>query len=315
MSNDAILVAENTRIPVGPWDEPNDPKAKTVFVAGAVYQIPAFWLFCFEEPELVDREYEGEPIPTLVTALKKARQRLKARDPQARELFPAHARIWEGWRQAIDSVERRYLKVDAFEIWQLSPGEGELGGEICLALDWFESDKESELSGTQLAYLLRLAGITKYDPKKRSFPIPKGECAEKFLIGYEIDVPLPSAVKLGNVDKLVGSCCPLASPLFGPASFPLPCVCKTRKRNAIHLPLGPARLPPHALAPSAAPGRPLAAQAVRHLQTVGLHQSSIGQDAVRRPVRDQLPAVQQQHPGTGRAHHLQVVRGDHLRPR
>ncbi len=191
MSNDAILLAENTKAPVGPWDEPNDPKAKTLFIAGAAYQIPAFWLFCFEEPELAEREYEGEPIPTLVTTLKKARQRLKARDQQARELFPAHSAIWDGWREVIDSVERRYLKVDAFEIWQLYAGEGELGGEICLALDWFDSDEEDTVNRTRLAYLLRLAGITKYDPKKRSFPIPKDECAEKFLIGYELDVPLP----------------------------------------------------------------------------------------------------------------------------
>ena len=52
-------------------------------------------------------------------------------------------------------------------------------------------------------------------------------------------------------------------------------------------------------------------QAVRHLQSVGLHQRRIRQHTPRRPVRHQMPTIEQKHPAARLQDQFQIVRRDH----
>src|SRR5262249_9229505 len=84
MSAVATLFAENTPTPPSPYPEPTSEaqkaKAKTVLVASVADRVPAFWLFCFEEDNVVDVSFEGERFSTLVSDLASVRERLAERD-------------------------------------------------------------------------------------------------------------------------------------------------------------------------------------------------------------------------------------------
>lgn len=119
MSNQACLYAEDTPSGYNPEAKGHEPQANTLFVAGAAYQIPVYWLFCFDsntdfvEVKLSDGEYS-----TLVSPVPAVRKRLAQRDALARALFPEYVADWERWRRVVESVDRQYLKLDPYELWQ-----------------------------------------------------------------------------------------------------------------------------------------------------------------------------------------------------
>jgi len=183
MSNKACLLADDTPHPPSP-EHDDDPGREPLSVAGCAYQVPAFWLFCFDAHDLTHYEDAGGPVPTLIAEMDKVRQRLADRDRRARDLFPQHVAVWEEWCKAIDRVDRQYLKMDVIELQMLCDNEDDLACQLSEALDWFEFGNASELE-----HLLALAGISTYDAKTRSFTFDeKEECAEKFLYGWlELD--------------------------------------------------------------------------------------------------------------------------------
>jgi hypothetical protein len=179
MSNQACLFAEDTPAPYDPFSEETDQAANTLQIAGAADQVPAFWLFCFGKGNIVEVESEEGKIPALVSAMSEVRNRLATRDELARDLFPSHATAWEEFRQVVESADRKYLKVDAYEIWVLSEDEREFGRQLKKALNWFDSAKKADLNA-----LLSLAGIVGYDVKTKSFPADEDDEPERFLYGW-----------------------------------------------------------------------------------------------------------------------------------
>jgi hypothetical protein len=179
VSNQAGLFGEDTPTPLDPFSEEDDSQTNTLWVAGAAYQIPAYWLFCFDKSDLTEIESEEGRIPGLVCRTTAARPHLRTRDGLARELFPEHVPIWRQWRRAIKAVRRKYLKVDAYEIWMLGADERELGRQLRKALGWFTTDRKANRDA-----LLLLAGIEGYDRKTKTFPVPEGECPERYLYGW-----------------------------------------------------------------------------------------------------------------------------------
>lgn len=178
MSNQACLFAEDTPAPYDPFAEESDPGADTVQVAGAAYQVPAFWLACFDKADIAVVESEEGDIPQLVSELDRVRSRLAEREVVVKELFPAHAKAWEEFRRAVEAAGRKYLKVDAYEIWMLHEEDGEFGRLLKKALSWFGSRKKSDLDA-----LLSLAGIEAYDSKAKTF-FSGDDDPERFLYGW-----------------------------------------------------------------------------------------------------------------------------------
>jgi hypothetical protein len=179
MSNQACLFAEDTPAPYDPFAEGSDPDANTMHIAGAADQVPAFWLCCFDKGDIAVVESDEGAIPALVSEMARVRSRLAERDPLVRELFPAHAGAWDEFRRAVEAAGRKYLKVDAYEVWMLHEDEGAFGRLLKKVLNWFTSKKKSDLEA-----LLRLAGIDGYDHKAKRFTASEGEDPEAFLCGW-----------------------------------------------------------------------------------------------------------------------------------
>jgi hypothetical protein len=178
MSNQACLFAEDTPAPYDPLAEESEPGANTVQVAGAAYQLPPFWLACFDKGDIAVVESEEGDIPQLVSELDRVRSRLAEREAAVKELFPAHVAAWDKFRRAVEAAGRKFLKVDAYEIWMLSEDDGEFGRQLKKALNWFESRKQADLDA-----LLALAGIEAYDSTTKTFSAG-GDDPERFLYGW-----------------------------------------------------------------------------------------------------------------------------------
>jgi hypothetical protein len=84
------MFAENTPDVVGPDGPRRDGrKTRTVYFAGCAWQVPVFWLFCYDFEDLTDYECDdGALVPTLVTPMERVRARLEERDEPVRSLFP-----------------------------------------------------------------------------------------------------------------------------------------------------------------------------------------------------------------------------------
>lgn len=179
MSNQACLFAEDTAAPYNPLAEKRDPLANTVQLAGAAYQIPAFWLFCFDNNDMVEVESEEGKIPSLVCAMSRVRFRLAERDRAASELFPGHTHAWQEFRKAVEAAGRKYLKIDAYEIWMLPEDPRDFVRSLKMALNWFASGDKTDLDA-----LLSLAGIEGYDREAKTFTVFEGDDPERYLYGW-----------------------------------------------------------------------------------------------------------------------------------
>lgn len=178
MSNQACLFAEDTASPYDPFAEGDEAGANTLQIAGAAYQIPAFWLACFEKADVAVVASEEGEIPQLVCEMGRVRTRLAEREPAVKELFPGHAGAWDDFRRAVEAAGRKYLKVDASEIWMLHEDDGEFARRLRKALNWFGSRKRADLDA-----LLSLAGIEGYDSKAKTFSAGADD-PELFLCGW-----------------------------------------------------------------------------------------------------------------------------------
>jgi hypothetical protein len=168
MSNQACLFAEDTPAPYDPIAEESDPGANTVQVAGAAYQVPAFWLACFDKADIAVVESEEGDIPQLVSEMDRVRPRLAEREAAVKELFPSHVAAWDEFRRAVEAAGRKYLKVDAYEIWMIPKDTSEYGRLLTRALNWFAR--------------LSLAGIETYDTEAKTFSAGDDD-PERFLYG------------------------------------------------------------------------------------------------------------------------------------
>ena len=179
MSNQASLFAEDTPDPYDPFAEDPDPRTNTMLVAGASCKVPAFWLFCFDRSDLTEIDTEEGKVPGLVTEAAAARRRLAARDAAASQLFPAHAGAWAEFRGAVEAADRRYLKLDAYEVWMMHEDDGDFARLIAGALGWFDSGERAGLEA-----LLSLAEIEGYDERLKRFAVGPDDDPEQFLYGW-----------------------------------------------------------------------------------------------------------------------------------
>jgi len=171
------LFAEDTPTPYNPSADGSQSGANTVWVAGAAYQIPAFWLYCFDKANLAVVVSEGDTIPALVSEMAPVSSRLAEREAVAKEVFPAYGRAWDEFRRAVEAADRKYLKLDACEIFMLYKGN-EFGRLLEKALNWFGSRRETDLDA-----LLSLAGIDHYNGRTKSFSAGEYD-SEMYLYGW-----------------------------------------------------------------------------------------------------------------------------------
>jgi hypothetical protein len=181
MANRAYLIGGHDAAPIGPATD-YDPDQQVLCAAS--YQIPAFWLFCFNESDLCEIIADDERIPTALTSTATARKRLMVRAPLAMELFAAHSRRWDEWVRLIDTCEFPYLTLDGYEIWAMEPDE--FARHLPQAVRWFSSRSPSDRES-----LFWLAGIEQYDPSKRAIICGSNDSPGRYLQGYgwERDVP------------------------------------------------------------------------------------------------------------------------------
>lgn len=179
MSNQACLFAEDTPDPYDPFAEDPDPRANTLSVAGASCQVPAFWLFCFDRSDLTEIDTDEGKIPQLVTEMAAARRRLAAREAAAKQLFPTYGGVWAEFRAAVEAVDRRYLKLDGYEVWMTYGDDGEFAQLIAGALSWFDSGKQVDRDA-----LLSLAQIEGYDERSKTFAVEPHDDPEQYLYGW-----------------------------------------------------------------------------------------------------------------------------------
>ena len=196
MSNQACLFAEETPAPYNPLNDTKDARTKTLFIAGAAYRIPVFWMFCFAEEDFVEVPLSESKFSTLVAPTEAVRRRLDARDTLARDFFPDHADLWLRWRRVIESIDRSFLKLDPYELWMLCKTEGHLDAELRLALEWFTCRDDYEFTS-----LLNLAGIEDYDDATRRMLFDEEHSSpERFLIGW-LEIDEPKAKTRSNVGR------------------------------------------------------------------------------------------------------------------
>jgi hypothetical protein len=177
MSNKACLFAENTPEPYNPSEGGSRRGARTVWVAGAAYRVPVFWVWCFDKGDIAVVECDGGSLPQLVSAMGLVRSRLAQREAIAAELFPTSGQAWEQFREAVEAADRKYLKVDACEIWALCEGD-KFGRLLKKALSWSRSRRQADLDA-----LLSLAGIAGYKPRTKRFD-PGAYDPEMYLYGW-----------------------------------------------------------------------------------------------------------------------------------
>lgn len=183
MSNQSCLLADDDPAPYRYDDDGGD----ALTVAGCAYQVPVFWLFCFDPGDLsvvpsVPDEGSGEsqPIPTLTAAMARVHARLAERERLALRLFGPHADVWREWRAGVESVGRAFLKAEMCEIWCLIDDPDGLRRQLASALEWIHRG-----NGTALDDVLGLAGIEGYDRMTGRLHFdPERECAERFLFGW-----------------------------------------------------------------------------------------------------------------------------------
>ncbi|HET6573254.1 MAG TPA: hypothetical protein VFG68_06610 [Fimbriiglobus sp.] len=121
MANRAYLIGGDNSAPIGPTSDSYDPD--TQILCAASYRLPAFWLFCFDQPDLYEFEIEGDRIPTALTSTKAARERLTERSVLAAVLFAAHAKQWAEWVRFIRDCPFAYITLDGYEVWAMGPDE------------------------------------------------------------------------------------------------------------------------------------------------------------------------------------------------
>jgi hypothetical protein len=184
MSNQASLFAENTPDPYDPDRKPR-AKDKSVFIAGAAYQVPVFWLCCFDKSDIAPVEWQNYEIPQLVSEMAPVRARLAERAALVKKFFPSHTSAWKDFRSAVEKADRKYLKLDGSEIWCLFPNQSAFGELLDKALNWFHSKKKADLKA-----LFSLAGIEGYDAKTKKFSIPADNAPERYLYGWFEDQEL-----------------------------------------------------------------------------------------------------------------------------
>jgi hypothetical protein len=173
------LFAEDTATPYDPFAEDDAPGANTLIIAGAACQVPAFWFFCFEPGNVTQIDSGEGIIPELVSDIAQVRSRLAVREVHVRELFPGHVPAWQQFRKAVESADRRYLKLDAYEIWMMQEDDRKYGRQLMKALKWFDFGRKAELDA-----LFWLAEIKGYDRRTKTFRVEEDECPERFLFGW-----------------------------------------------------------------------------------------------------------------------------------
>jgi len=175
MANRAYLIGGNDPAPIGPTTDGYDPDAQVLCAAS--YQIPAFWLFCFDESSLCEFVAESERIPTALTSTAAARARMAERGPLAVELFAAHASRWTEWVEFIGACQFPYLTLDGYEVWAMGPDE--FAGHLPQAIRWCASRSPADRGS-----LFWLAGIERYDPSQQAIVCGRDESPGRFLQGY-----------------------------------------------------------------------------------------------------------------------------------
>ncbi len=156
MANRAYLVGSANADPAGLSEKGINYDPDTEIVAASSYCVPALWLSVFAESDLTHHEIQGYRIPTLVTPVPKAKERLAARLGTLRQVFADDTEQLNAWNALVKELAFEFLKVDGTEIWDLDPDS--FSNQLPAAVRWFTSNASEDFQ-----QLLAIAAM-QYDP-------------------------------------------------------------------------------------------------------------------------------------------------------
>ncbi len=176
MSNRAFLVGGHTPITPGITEQGGNYNPNTEILAGASNSIPILWCSLFEESDLAHHPVDEYQIPTLVTPIADARQRLITRSPRIHETFPHSTEAIENWTRLLNSADFEFIKVDALEVWMLYGDSFE--GRLKSSMRWYHTGDDNDLTA-----LTALAECS-YDFAQRKLVVPEGYIVDLCFHGY-----------------------------------------------------------------------------------------------------------------------------------
>jgi hypothetical protein len=159
MTCKAVLVSDDSLAPAGLTlsDCAYDPSA---VVAEAPLALPVLWLALFDPAAVRAHPGGNTEVPSLVTSLPAAANRLQRHRAVILGAFPEFATTCDAFAAALGRLRNRYVKIGMYEIWE----EAVQLPELRAALGWFTAPDE-----LGFAALLELACISRYDRARRSF--------------------------------------------------------------------------------------------------------------------------------------------------
>jgi hypothetical protein len=125
MSNIAQLrVSNKSGAPIvdADWDAEEEKDYINLPVLESEDVIPIFWLLLFKKSDLKyynDPDEEGK-LPYLVTTIEKAKQNFTERIPELTKMIRNIDDFTDEWKVFLNLLPRKYVKVDLYEILELS---------------------------------------------------------------------------------------------------------------------------------------------------------------------------------------------------
>jgi hypothetical protein len=147
------------------------------------YTVPIFWLTLFGPENIktyIDPDDEID-IPYLVDSVANAKDRFKQRLPELRKVFKNIDLYVPYWQKWLDDIDREFIKVQLFEILEMSDDGYDL---LEPALKFLEDPKQETMLAfmrlTDFPYIIDQDTHTIVDRE-----LENGKNTQEFLIGYD----------------------------------------------------------------------------------------------------------------------------------
>jgi hypothetical protein len=188
VENRAYLVANDNPGPAGFVQGRPNYDFKTEIVACARYMVPVFWLSGFSPRHIVEHPMHDilgdHRVPALVAETSVVKALVAERHAMLARVFSQFAAHLEEWKQLVDGIPCKYLKLDATQIWEFD--RNTYIARFPAAIRWFESQAPGDLD-----QLLAIADMG-YDSRRREFKVGANDrVAGRHLRGFQWERPVP----------------------------------------------------------------------------------------------------------------------------
>ena len=207
MENRAYLVANDKPDPAGPVEGRRNYDSRTEILACGRYMIPSFWLSGFSSCHIIEHrmsDLAGEyRVPSLMAETSVVKALLIERYELLANVFSQFAAHLEEWKQLVEGIAFKYVKVDATEIWDFD--RGTYTSRFPAAIRWFESQKPADFD-----QLLAIADMS-YDPRQQIFKVGTNDRVAGHHLrgfGWERPVPWRDVSRLRQIWEALGATSP-----------------------------------------------------------------------------------------------------------